>query len=271
MKIGIITSNELRHKFFRRLISLNKDLEIAFCICEEDVTSQKNTVMDSSNYSAIEKKHFIARQNSEEDFFKSFVDYTSDALNTILVKKNIINEDINLQSYIDKCEVEIIVSYGCSIIREPILTKYSGRFINIHLGLSPYYIGSGTNFWPLVNNEPEYIGVTYMHINNKIDGGNIIHQIRPTIYETDNVHSIGNRLIRDMTLFLPNILKINNNANVVEQAKNTNQKSYKIKDFNKKSVLQMLNNFNEGMITEYLSNKIKRDNQVPIIENKKIL
>ena len=34
--------------------------------------------------------------------------------------------------------------------------------INVHLGLSPYYKGSATNFWPFVNNELQFLGVTFM-------------------------------------------------------------------------------------------------------------
>ena len=271
MKLGIITSNELRHKFFRRLINSHDELEVVFCICEEDSKSQKNNVLNSSNFSTLEKNHFIERSNSEEDFFGCFVSYSQDPLNTKIVEKNLLNEDKNLQDHINSCEPDVIVSYGCSIIREPLLSKYDGRFINIHLGLSPYYKGSGTNFWPLVNNEPEFLGVTYMYINNLIDGGNIIHQIRPTIYATDTIHSIGNRLIRDMTLHLSEVLKSHQNFKAVKQSVKDFQKIYKMKDFNEKSILQMKDNFKEGMLKKYLKDKLKRDCLVPIVQNSEII
>jgi len=46
------------------------------------------------------------------------------------------------------------------------------------LGLSPYYLGSGTNYWPLVNEKPEFVVATFMHIDTDIDTEEIIHQIR---------------------------------------------------------------------------------------------
>jgi len=267
LKLGIITSNDLRHKFFRRLISLHNEVEVVFCICEEDTNSQKNNVLNSRKFSDLEKNHFIERNNSEKDFFECFVSYSKDPLNTKIVKKNLINEDIQLQNYIDNCKPDVIVSYGCSIIREPLLSKYIGKFINIHLGLAPYYKGSGTNYWPLVNNEPEYIGVTYMHINREIDGGNIIHQIRPTIYLNDTIHSIGNRLIKDMSLQLPIVLNNYQNFQTVKQLSNSDNKIYKMKDFSEESILQMQNNFKNGMLKKYLNNKSKRDSLVPIVDN----
>jgi hypothetical protein len=47
---------------------------------------------------------------------------------------------------------DLIISYGCSIIKRPLIEYFDKKFINIHLGLSPYYKEGGTNFWPFVNN-----------------------------------------------------------------------------------------------------------------------
>ena len=43
-----------------------------------------------------------------------------------------------------------------------ILKEFRSKIINAHLGLSPYYRGSGTNIFPFVNKEIEYVGVTYV-------------------------------------------------------------------------------------------------------------
>ena len=50
---------------------------------------------------------------------------------------------------------DVVLVFGTGILREALLSAFPGRLINIHLGLSPYYRGAGTNFWPLVNGEPE--------------------------------------------------------------------------------------------------------------------
>ena len=79
-----------------------------------------------------------------------------------------------------------------------ILKYFRNKILNVHLGLSPYYKGSGTNYFALVNNKPELVGATFMFLDNTIDGGKIIHQIRPKIYNNDTVHTIGTRLISEM-------------------------------------------------------------------------
>ena len=75
------------------------------------------------------------------------------------------------------------------------LKKYKKKFLNIHLGLSPYYKGSATNFWPFVNNELQFVGVSFLGIDDGIDTGPIIHQIRPDFKIGDSIHDVGNKLI----------------------------------------------------------------------------
>ena len=86
---------------------------------------------------------------------------------------------------------------------------YEGRFINIHLGLSPYYRGSGTNFFPFVNNELQFVGTTFMLIDKGIDTGRIIHQLRSD-FKFDNIHDIGNNLIKKSIDQLIKLIKIFN-------------------------------------------------------------
>ena len=74
-----------------------------------------------------------------------------------------------------------ILVYGTSIIKGELVNYFTGKILNLHLGISPYYRGSGTNYFPFVNNEPEYAGCTFMYLDHGIDTGEIIHQGANTI------------------------------------------------------------------------------------------
>jgi phosphoribosylglycinamide formyltransferase-1 len=265
MRIALITSNEIRHIFFRRMVNAFKDSSVVFCICETTDNSHYNQVLNNKDSAPEEKDHFIQRENTEKDFFELFVKNSEEAKNTSFVNKGAINSDLILQEKLYESKPDIIVSYGSSIIKDNIINKFPGKFLNIHLGLSPYYKGAGTNLWPLVNNEPEYLGITYMYIDAGIDTGAILHQIRPNIYSYDNVHTIGNRLIKDMTLELHPLLSKIKKINSIPQWKVANEKIYKKKDFNKTSLLTMYENVNNGMLKNYLYNKKERDIKVPIV------
>ena len=77
----------------------------------------------------------------------------------------------------------------------------------MHLGLSPYYKGSATNFWPIVNSEFHFLGASFMFIDNGIDTGPLIHQFRPKLFKKDNIHTIGCRIIKKSIIEFNKILK----------------------------------------------------------------
>ncbi len=161
--------------------------------------------------------------------------------------------------------------YGTSIIKGEIINKFKRRILNLHLGLSPYYRGGGTNYFPFVNNEPEYAGSTFMYLDEGIDTGEIIHQIRPIINITDSFHQLSNRfLIHSFQTYskiaeknLQNELK---EPLVTSNMKNNKRLLYKKSDFSRESVVKMHENFKKGMIDQYLLNQKNRCINVPILE-----
>lgn len=143
--------------------------------------------------------------------------------------------------------------------------------MNLHLGLSPYYRGAGTNYFPFVNNEPEYAGSTFMYLDKGIDTGEIIHQTRPIINITDSFNQLSNRFLIHSFKNYSKIVERNllfglddpviNNPN-----KNSKRLVYKKSDFSRESVIKMYSNFQNGMLDQYLLNQKDRCNNVPIRE-----
>ena len=122
----------------------------------------------------------------------------SEVPNLKIIDRGEFNHNKKIINEINKIKPNLIVSFGCSLIKDPLLKKYKKKFLNIHLGLSPYYRGSATNFWPFVNNELQFVGVSFLRIDDGIDTGPIIHQIRPDFELGDTIHDVGNKLIIKM-------------------------------------------------------------------------
>ena len=158
---------------------------------------------------------------------------------------------------VKKLKPDLIAVYGSSIIKGKILKEFRSKIINAHLGLSPYYRGSGTNIFPFVNKEIEYVGVTFMYLDEGIDTGRIIHQIRPDIKFNDNVHDIGNKLILKMFEYykrlIINFKKIKIKKSIINN--NNNNKYYKRKDFSAKTIKILNKNLKSGLIRDYLKQK----------------
>jgi len=266
MKVIILTGSELRHRFMRKAIALalGKDNFIVKSYCEGTEKSLLNLVKNNEPNS-LKEEYLKEREKVESDFFSSFVRLSPDFSNPISIPKGA----INAQEYVDEIiheNPDLIIAYGCSIIKSELIDKFAGRFLNAHLGLSPYYRGSGTNFWPLVNGEPEYVGVTFMYLDKGVDTGEIIHQIRARIYHRDTVHQIGNRLISDAAIVYAQIIQNFHNLKRVRQLNMPNSgKYYKNSDFTEASILKLYENFASGMIDKYLT--INDNEKAPIVQN----
>ncbi|MEO7574489.1 MAG: formyltransferase family protein [Ilumatobacteraceae bacterium] len=250
-------------------LGLDPGIEILQSICEQKPTLLED-VKESLETDSDALAHANERMQSEQNFFQEIVNRAPDRSNPILVSKNAISEDLSLQALIRILNPDVLVCYGTSIIREPLLTDFRGRFLNIHLGLSPYYRGSATNFWPLVYCEPELVGATFMHIDSGVDTGEVVHQIRARIFPDDTPHTIGNRLIEDVTGTAGSVIrKLSEMRSVAQSSINHNlreEKVFRRRDFSGAAVRKLRANFANGLLEEYCSNKNQRDQAVPIFD-----
>lgn len=264
-RIVILTGCELRHRFVRKALAFTPDVEVLRSFCE----SADNTIADpaqrqSNSFSSLQREHLSARMRSEDDFFGHFDRLVEDRSRPVSIPrltvnaKPVVDEIIGLQP-------DILVTYGCSIIRDELLDYFPRRILNVHLGLSPYYRGSGTNFWPLVNGEPEYVGVTFMYMDKGIDTGEIIHQIRARILPGDGPHQIGNRLIADMLPIYGALIRDFANLKSLQQPAGISSKIYKRRDFTDEATAALYRNFSAGLIDRFLAERDKRYAAAPIL------
>ena len=270
-KIILLTGSELRHEFFRKFLAIHKDIIVLASYCESKKGNLLELVNNDEQQNDSRLKHLITRKIVEKDFFESFCFKVEDKSKPIFIKKGGINNTSHVSKII-QLNPDIIISYGCSIIRSELINIFKGRFINIHLGLSPYYRGSGTNFWPFVNNELQFIGATFMHIDEGVDTGEIIHQIRANIFHDDNIHQIGNRLIRDTFSECVKLIRSFDKLEKMNQLSidSINVRYYTNKDFTEESISQAYKNISDGLIVNYLKNKHILENQFPIIKNTQV-
>jgi hypothetical protein len=161
---------------------------------------------------------------------------------------------------------DIIAVLGNSVIRPHVISALSAAMVNLHSGLSPYYRGTWSYGWPIVNEEPEYIGVTVHHVDPGIDSGNIIYQTRPALTDADDLNTIFLKVIVEGTeLVVRAIEKIMAQGSIEshEQPKGTGR-LYLTRDFNADAARRCLLNLEKGVLEDYLENKKTRDANVTL-------
>ena len=228
-KIVLITANHLRHKFIKNSLNKTKELEIVLAIEEHHPKIPLN-----AKSSKMQIDHFKLRDKYEKFFFKK--NYKNILKKFKTIKTGQINKNEEIIDRIKFIKPDVIICFGCSILKKEIVNKFKNKILNIHLGLSPYYRGQGTNLWAFVNNELQCIGATFHLIDHGVDTGPIIHQIRARIYKNDNIHQIGNRLIKDLPKKLFKIIKNFESLECIKKKKYKNEKFYKGSDFDDESI-----------------------------------
>ena len=146
----------------------------------------------------------------------------------------------------------------------------SKELFNFHFSLLPKYRGCHTNFFQIFNGE-KYSGVTLHKIDNGIDTGPIIDQIKFKININTNAYENYFNLMKNSVKLLKN------NFNNILQKKYRSQKQKKRKGsyFSKKSVnYKKMKIFNINKIDTMHFNMIKAfifpPFQLPIVNKKKV-
>ncbi len=263
----ILTGSELRHSYLRKAIALSPLIDVPLSYCEGLEQSLSRTIDTAAVGADLQSAHITGRTLSEQDFFEPFVALTEDRSHPDYIPKGTINEPQHVER-ITALAPDLLVAYGCSLIKSELVNTFAGRFLNLHLGLSPYYRGSGTNFWPLVNGEPEYVGATFMYLDAGVDTGKVIHQLRARIFPGDTPHQIGNRLIADAGRAYRALIE--NFDHVVDLApipKPAGSRYYRRRDFTPEATQKLYEVFADGLVDRYLTEYAERVARVPILEN----
>jgi methionyl-tRNA formyltransferase len=257
ISLVIITSTSRRHRFFAN--SFLDDFDVRGIIREE----KKPALQLANIQDEILKRHFSEREEKEKFYFEKSPELPENKVWYLANGQT--NNDETLK-YIKEKNPDFVVLFGSSIIKEPILSFFENRIINMHLGLSPYYRGSGTNFWPLVFGEPEAVGVTIHLATLKVDAGNILGQTRPDPAIDDRCHDLGCKTIMaGVNLFKKILTALNDNLIKPSSQDLTQGKVFQNKDTTPEAVLKMWKNFDNGLMAEYINKKGERDAKFPII------
>lgn len=194
MRIGLITSNHVRHRYVANILARELDLALVLAEAKKRDPSRRDGTAEEQ---ALLQRYFADRAATEAEMLADGTDWDRQRIRQVEpVPAGEINEP-EWARRMEAADVQLVAVFGSSILREPWLARFPGAMVNLHLGLSPYYRGSGTNFWPLYHERPAYVGATIHLIDPGVDSGAILRHARPRIHPEDTPHTIGNRAIRE--------------------------------------------------------------------------
>lgn len=131
-RIVLLTGNQLRHNYVASQFA--SDMQLVGLLRESKAKLVAKPEELSDEDRAIVEKHFAQRGEAERELLGEEIPLPD------VPTRNVEHGGSNTPEVFDwvrSCEPDYIVLYGTSIIKDPLLSAYDGRMINIHLGLSP--------------------------------------------------------------------------------------------------------------------------------------
>jgi folate-dependent phosphoribosylglycinamide formyltransferase PurN len=253
MKVIFLTGSHPRHAYLAR--ALNESGYLSGLVIED----REEHVPDvptglSDDLSRLFKLHFSKRSESEKRFFGS------PELPEIS-KINVSKEELNgtkVLNFINSIKPDLIISYGVHILSDEIINSSKGEAWNIHGGLSPWYKGNITHFWPSYMLEPQMTGMTIHNLTQDLDAGDVVHQNIAELIKGDGVHDVACRVVLGIAKELPMVIKkFENEGRIQKFPHKLKGKLWTSKDWRPEHLKLIYDVYNDKIVDEVLMGNIK--------------
>lgn len=200
MRVVLLMGNHPRHFFIRRKIL--ESGRLAGCVVEdkgEFVPAPPEGL--SASLRTLFVRHFEQRAHAEAAFFGAVLhDRSVPELHTTRDEIN----SLGVREFIAGLRPDLVLSYGTGKLDPAVLGQ--ARAWNLHAGLSPWYRGSITHFWPSYMLEPQMTGMTLHEITPQLDAGPVIHQSAAPLVRGDGLHELSCRALNSFSEEMPRLL-----------------------------------------------------------------
>lgn len=257
MKVCILTSSKPRHIYMINLMARKFDVVGVFCQ-KKSVKRMADTKAELTNMEGKEEiiKYMDEFKDTEKKHFYPLGEKL--LLDDKIPVYHVEPGKINNAEWVEKIRAinpDCFAVYGTGLIKEELLS-FPQPYINIHLGLSPYYRGMATTFWPYHSKEPEYVGVTVMHLDIGIDSGPIIHQSLVDLEPGDTIHDGSMKAIRaGVDLQLKAIEEFGNQTIKSYEQDLSIGRTYYNDAFNAHVLREVQQYWNETNLSDYIKNQ----------------
>lgn len=213
MKIVLLTGSHPRHAFVARAVARSGGLAGWVIERREEFVPPPPEHLPPATR-ALFVRHFAERAASERRFFGTAdTEAVADTADTEagVPRIEVSPQEINspaVQEFIRRHAGALLLSYGIHKLAAPTLAAAGPLRWNIHGGLSPWYRGAITHFWPSYFLEPQMTGMTVHELSDQIDGGAVIHQTAAELVHGDGLHDLACRAVMGLAAELPRLLEL---------------------------------------------------------------
>jgi folate-dependent phosphoribosylglycinamide formyltransferase PurN len=158
----------------------------------------------STEVADLYRHHFDQRDRAEARHFGEQALFPAD-VPRLEVDRDALNGEA-VRAFLAGLPVRLLLSYGVHMLaQETLAASPAVHRWNLHGGLSPWYRGCITHFWPSYLLEPQMTGFTVHQLTDRLDHGPVIHQTGTELVRGDGLHDLACRAVQALAGDLPRL------------------------------------------------------------------
>jgi len=242
LKVVVLTGNENRHRYYAKVMC--DSFDVVGLITEPN----DDYFVTQSSDSELMIRH-LDRLKMYENMYLGVPLDEFKHITSNLHYKNIHSNQINSCENIDwvkSLNPDYILLYGTGILDSKWCHGFEDRIINLHLGMSPFYRGSATLFWPFYNDDLDHLGSTIHLATSDVDAGPILSTITAErAYVDENYYDITYKLIRESIFSIDRVVRDHDSGNLASIPQDISKQRYlyKKKDFTEECLSRVLEKY----------------------------
>ncbi|CAN5456999.1 hypothetical protein BH09PLA1_BH09PLA1_14820 [soil metagenome] len=182
MRITVFTSNQPRHVSLIESLAAIADEVFAVQECN---TVFPGVVDDFFRKSPVMQDYFSRLIAAEREVFGAARFPASSNVRQLPIRMGDLSR-LDVATLAPAMDADVFVVFGASYIKGTLCDALvDRRAINIHMGVSPQYRGSSTNFWAMYDRRPEWVGATIHRLSRGLDSGPILFHALPHAARVD--------------------------------------------------------------------------------------
>ncbi|MFD2116968.1 formyltransferase family protein [Paenibacillus yanchengensis] len=201
-------------------------------------------------------RHFADRDQAEHVFFAG-----NDMINQTVPTLKVSMQSLNGQQtmdWIQSLHADLLISYGVHKLSEHLLAAGPRDAWNIHGGLSPWYRGNTTLFWPFYMLKPNWAGMTIHQLTSKLDAGDIVHHSVPALEYGDGLHDVACKAVIQVAADLKKIVTTFELSEITYKKQKSAGKLYVSSDWQPQHLRVVYQLFNNDIVDHYLDGKLPK-------------
>lgn len=253
MKVLLLTGSHPRH--FYVVNELKKYGLISAHLIEEREEFLPQPPIDISDIDRSNFiRHFLERDEAENKHFVNLNNQLEDipVFHTSLQDLN----SVKTLNWIREQKFDLAITYGVHKIENEVLSALGEYAWNIHGGLSPWYKGNITLFWPFIMLKPNWAGMTIHKLSSRLDAGDIVHHAVPILEYGDGIHDVACKAVKAVTQDIVNILKNSDLDKIVYRKQEYNGKLWTSQDWTPQHLRFIYNLYDNDIVDQYLDGNL---------------